>query len=100
MHVLPRNYFIPLNSVQQVAVIQHLQVRTIWAHNVMDSPFYVIIMQMTIQAYLAMDGLLPQVACQAQWATTSLLNAMTVQAPVAMKCPKRCSVNPQLMLSL
>ena len=47
-----------------------------------------------------MDGLIPQVACQAQWAIASLLNAMTVQAPVAIKCPKMCSVNPQLMLSL
>ena len=49
----------------------------------------VIILQMTIQAYLAMDGLLPQIACQAQWAIASLLNAIVVQALVAMRCPKK-----------
>ena len=100
IHALPKNYFIPLNSVQQAAATQHLQVRTIWALIAMDSPSCVSILEMTIQAYLAMDGLLPQVACQAQWAIAILLNAMTVQALVAMRCPKRSSVNHQLMLSL
>ena len=63
---LPRNYFIPLNSAHWAVATQHLQVMTVWALIAMDIPFCVIILQMTIQAYLAMDGLLPQVACQAQ----------------------------------
>ena len=82
--------FIPLNSVQQAVATQHLQVRTIWALIAMNSPFCVIILQMTIQAYLAMDGLCPQVACQTQWAIASPINAMLVQA----------LVNHQLILSL
>ena len=51
IHALPRNYFIPLTSVQQAVTTQCLQVRTVWALIAMDSPLYVIIMQMTIQAY-------------------------------------------------
>ena len=100
IHALPKNYFIPLNSVQQAVGTQCLQVTTIWAFITMDSSLYVIILQMTIQAYLAMAGLLSQVAYQAQWAIASLLNAMIVQALVAMRCLKRCSVNHQLVLSL
>ena len=95
-----RNYPIPLNSAHRAVAIQHLQVMTVCALIAMDSPFSVIVLQMTIQAYLAMNGLIPQVACQIQWAITSLLIAMTVQNLVAMRCLKRYSVNRQLMLSL
>ena len=76
IHALSRNYLIPLNSAHWAVAIQHLQVMTVWALIAMDSPFSVIVLQMTIQAYLAMYGLIPQVACQAQWAITSLLIAI------------------------